>query len=173
MRCFASTTATPFLFIYLLFFRSWSPYFSPVPRLLAQKPRALALALVPSPGCARDLLRPGPVLMLKLKLLAQAQGFGHPLPFLPSAKSRALASRLSLLLALANRWPLLLAPPSRWSIPTRQFASTSPQSSWTIYSQPGWIWRIHSKADAKRSKMAGDVRQPNERNWSLHHAIIQ
>jgi hypothetical protein len=37
-----------------------------------------------------------------------------------------------LLLALASRWPLLLAPTSRRSIPTRQFASTSPQSSWTI-----------------------------------------
>jgi hypothetical protein len=83
---------------------------------------ALALALAPTPACARALLRPGPVLLLKLKLLAQAQGFGHHLPSLPSAK----------LLALASRWPLLLAPTSRRSIPTRQFASTSPQSSWTI-----------------------------------------
>jgi hypothetical protein len=44
----------------------------------------------------------------------------------------ALASRWPLLLALASRWPLLLAPTSRRSIPARQFASTSPQSSWTI-----------------------------------------
>jgi hypothetical protein len=85
---------------------------------------ALALALAPSPGCACALLRPGPVLLLKLKLLAQAQGFGHHLPSLPSAKW----------LALARRWSLLLAPTSRRSIPTRQFASTSPQSSWTILS---------------------------------------
>jgi hypothetical protein len=83
---------------------------------------ALALALAPTLGCARALLRPGPVLLLKLKLLAQAQGFGHHLPSLPSAK----------LLALASRWPLLLAPASRRSIPARQFASTSPQSSWII-----------------------------------------
>ena len=83
---------------------------------------ALALALAPTLGCARALLRPGPVLLLKLKLLAQAQGFGHHLPSLPSAK----------LLALASRWPLLLAPTSRRSIPARQFTSTSPQSSWTI-----------------------------------------
>jgi hypothetical protein len=83
---------------------------------------ALALALAPTLGCARALLRPGPVLLLKLKLLAQAQGFGHHLPSLPSAK----------LLALASRWPLLLAPTSRRSITARQFASTSPQSSWTI-----------------------------------------
>jgi hypothetical protein len=44
----------------------------------------------------------------------------------------ALASRWPLLLALASRWPLLLAPTSRRSIPARQFASTSPQSSWTM-----------------------------------------
>jgi hypothetical protein len=94
--------------------------------------RALALALAPTPGCACALLQPGPILMLKLKLLAQVQGFGHHLPSLPSAKLLALASRWSLLLALADRWPLLLAPTSRRSIPTRQFASTSPQSSWTI-----------------------------------------
>ena len=93
---------------------------------------ALALALAPTLGCARALLRPGPVLLLKLKLLAQAQGFGHHLPSLPSAKLLALASRWPLLLALASRWPLLLAPTSRRSIPARQFASTSPQSSWTI-----------------------------------------
>jgi len=55
---------------------------------------ALALALALTPGCARALLRPGPVLMFKLKLLAQAQGFGHHLPSLPSAKLLALASRL-------------------------------------------------------------------------------
>jgi len=59
---------------------------------------ALALALAPRLGCAHALLRPGPVLLLKLKLLAQAQGFGHHLPSLLSAK----------LLALASRWPLLL-----------------------------------------------------------------
>jgi len=93
---------------------------------------ALALALAPTLGCALALLRPGPVLFLKLKLLAQAQGFGHHLPSLPSAKLLALASRWPLLLALASRWPLLLAPTSRRSIPARQFASTSPQSSWTI-----------------------------------------
>jgi hypothetical protein len=73
-------------------------------------------------GCACALLRPGPVLLLKLRRLAQAQGFGHHLPSLPSAK----------LLALASRWPLLLAPTSRRSIPAHQFASTSHQSSWTI-----------------------------------------
>jgi hypothetical protein len=51
----------------------------------------------------------------------------------------ALASRWPLLLALARRWPLLLAPTSRRSIPARQFASTSPQSSWTIFGlQPEW-----------------------------------
>jgi len=129
------------------FLRSWPPYFPPIPRLLAQKPRAravarapalssggaLALALAPTLGCARALLRPGPVLLLKLKLLVQAQGFGHHLPSLPSAKLLALASRWPLLLALASRWPLLLAPTCRRSIPTRQFASTSPQSSWTIH----------------------------------------
>ena len=118
------------------FLRSWPPYFPPIPRLLAQKTSssggALALALGPTLGCARALLRPGPVLLLKLKLLAQAQGFGHHLPSLPSAKLLALASRWPLLLALASRWPLLLAPTSRRSIPTRQFASTSPQSSWTM-----------------------------------------
>jgi len=94
---------------------------------------ALALALAPTLGCARALLRPGPVFLLKLKLLAQAQGFGHHLPSLPSAKLLALASRWPLLLALASRWPLLFAPTSRRSIPARQFASTSPQSSWTIF----------------------------------------
>jgi hypothetical protein len=83
---------------------------------------ALALAIAPTLCCAHALLRPGPVLLLKLKLLAQAQGFGHHHPSLPSAK----------LLALAGRWPLLLAPTSCRSIPARQFASTSPQSSWTI-----------------------------------------
>jgi len=95
---------------------------------------ALALALAPTLGCARALLRPEPVFLLKLKLSAQAQGFGHHLPSLPSAKLLALASRWPLLLALASRWPLLLAPTSRRSIPARQFASTSPQSSWTILS---------------------------------------
>jgi len=80
-----------------------------------------------SDSCARALLRPGPVLLLELTLLAQAQGFGHHLPSLPSAK----------LLALASRWPLLLAPTSRRPIRTRQFASTSPQSSWTIFTVPG------------------------------------
>ena len=89
--------------------------------------RALALALARTLGCARALLRPWSVLLLKLKLLVQAHGFGHHLPSLPSAK----------LLAFASRWPLLLAPTSRRSIPTRQFASTSPQSSWTIFSR----WR--------------------------------
>ena len=83
---------------------------------------ALALALAPTLGCGRALLRPRPVLLLKLKLLPQTQGFDHHLLSLPSAK----------LLALASRWPLLLAPTSRRSIPARQFASTSPQSSWTI-----------------------------------------
>jgi len=83
---------------------------------------ALALELAPTLGCARALLRPGPLLLLKLKLLAQAQGFGNHLPSLPSAK----------LLALASRWPLLLNLTSHRSIPSRQFASTSPESSWTI-----------------------------------------
>jgi hypothetical protein len=64
---------------------------------------ALTLALAPTLDCARALLRPGPVLLLKLKLLTPAQGFGHHLPSLPSAK----------LLALASRWPLLLALASR------------------------------------------------------------
>ena len=91
--------------------------------------RSTGLALAPTLGCARALLRPGPVLLLKLKLSAQAQGFGHHLLSLPSAKLLALASRWPLLLALARRWPLLLAPTSRRSIPARQFASTSPQSS--------------------------------------------
>jgi hypothetical protein len=60
---------------------------------------ALALALAPTHGCACALLRPGPVLLLKVILLAQAQGFGHHLLSLPLAK----------LLALDSRWPLLLA----------------------------------------------------------------
>jgi hypothetical protein len=62
--------------------------------------------------------------LLKPKLLAQAQGFGHHHPFLPSAK----------LLALASRWPLLLAPTSRRSIPTRQFASASLSQAGPFYS---------------------------------------
>jgi hypothetical protein len=90
------------------------------------------MALAPTVGCPRALLRPGPVLLLKLNLLAQAQGFGHHLPSLPSAKLLALASRRPLLLTRARRWPLLLAPTSPRSIPVRQFASTSPQSSWNI-----------------------------------------
>jgi len=85
--------------------------------------RLWALALASTLGCAYALLLPGPLHLLKLKLLAQAQGFGHHLPFLLSTK----------LLALASRWPLVLAPTSRRPIPTRQFASTSPQSSWTIF----------------------------------------
>jgi len=28
-------------------------------------------------------------------------------------------------------------------------------------------------ADAKRSKFAGDERQPNERNWSYHHVPVE
>ena len=66
----------------------------------------------------------------KLKILslaqAQAQGFGHLPPSLPSAK--------------------LLAPTSRRSIPTRQFASTSPQSSWTMY----LFGRRHARGVRKR-----------------------
>jgi hypothetical protein len=93
---------------------------------------ALALTLALTLGCARALLWAGPVLLLKLKLLAQAQGFGHHLPSLASAKLLALASRWPLLLALGSRLPLLQAPTSHWSIPACQFASTSPQSSWTI-----------------------------------------
>ena len=57
------------------------------------------------------------------RAFAQAQGFGHHLPSLPSAK----------MLAPASRWSKMLAPTSRRSIPTHQFASTSPQSSWTIH----------------------------------------
>ena len=82
---------------------------------------ALALALAPTLVLVL-CSGPGPCSCSSLNFLAQAQGFGRHLPSLPSAK----------LLALASRWPLLLAPTSRRSVPTRQFASTSPQSSWTI-----------------------------------------
>jgi hypothetical protein len=142
MHCLPSTPATPLLFIYLLP-RSWPPYIPAIPRLLVKPSssgcgpgwasgKALALALAPTLSCASALLRPGPVLLLKLKLLAQAQGCGHHLPSHLSAKLLALASRWPLLLAIASRWPFRLAPPSRQSIPARQFVSTSPQSSWTI-----------------------------------------
>jgi len=80
--------------------------------------RALTWALAPTLGCARALLRPGPVVLLQFKLSAQGQGFGHHLPCLPSAKLIARASPWPLLLAHASRWPLLLAPTSRQSIPT-------------------------------------------------------
>jgi hypothetical protein len=62
-------------------------------------------------------LQPRPVLLLKLKLLAQAQGFGHHPPSLPSAKLLALPAngqRGSPLLAVgqfppANSLPLALS----------------------------------------------------------------
>jgi hypothetical protein len=94
--------------------------------------RALALAFPPTVGYAPGLLRPGPMLWVKLKLLTQGQGFGHHLPCLPSGKLLAIASRRALRLALASRWPLLLNPPSHRSIPAHQTPSTSPQSNWTI-----------------------------------------
>jgi len=124
MRCFASTPAAPLLFIYLLP-RSWPPYFPPIPRLLAHN---LELGLWPGLGfrrstgsgaCSDSWLCS---CFAPARARALAQGFGHHLPSLPSAK----------LLALASRWPLLLAPTSRRSIPARQFASTSLQSSWTM-----------------------------------------
>jgi hypothetical protein len=153
MRCFASTTAAPLLFIYLL---------SLAPGVLTSLPSLSCWCKTSSSGCgpgsscelwlwpglscwrstgsgacsdswSRSCFAPARARALaQLQLLAQAQGFGYHLPSLPSAKLLALASRWPLLLALARRWPLLLAPTSRRSIPARQFASTSPQSSWTI-----------------------------------------
>jgi hypothetical protein len=142
--CVASTTAAPLLFIY---HRSFAPYISPSPRLLTQTPRAWAVAWVPAlssggalavalaltAGCARALLRAWSMILCKLKLLLQAQGFAHHLLSLPLAILLILASRWPLLLTHARRWPLLHAPTSCQSIPNRQFASTSPQSSWTMY----------------------------------------
>jgi len=65
---------------------------------------------------------PGPSSCSSLNFWLKLKVSENHLPSLPSAK----------LLALASRWPLLLALTSRRSIPSRQFASTSPQSSWTI-----------------------------------------
>jgi len=44
---------------------------------------------------------------------------------------------------------------------------------WNVCSQPRWVCRSHSNADAKMSKMAGDVWQANGRNWSHHHVPLQ
>jgi hypothetical protein len=62
------------------------------------------------------------VLLLKLKLLAEAQSFGNHPPSIPLAK----------LLGLASQLPLLLAPTSCRPIPTPEFASCSPHSCWTM-----------------------------------------
>jgi hypothetical protein len=123
----------------------WPPYLPSILRLLVEKPRAwavaqalalssggvLALALPPTLGCPCASLWPGPVLLLKRILLTQAPGFRHHLLSLLSAQFLALGSRWPLLLALGSRWPLVLTHTSCQSIPIRQFASTSLQSSFT------------------------------------------
>jgi hypothetical protein len=67
-------------------------------------------------------LQPRLSLFLNAHTLAQAQSFGHLPPSLPSAR----------LLTPASRWSKRPAPISRQSVPTHQFASTRPQTSWTI-----------------------------------------
>jgi hypothetical protein len=83
----------------------------------------LALVLARTLGCTPALRRPGPMLLLNVKLLVQAEGLGHHLPSLSSTKAPAIA----------RRWPLLLATTSRRSIPPHAFGSTSPQSFCTIH----------------------------------------